>query len=751
MTCDHRPLLPSSWLLSAALLGPISTAIAEEAETRLDTITVTGQSLQAFNGIALSENEAQAATLYEVTPEGMSLFGAQGGKNPYTMISGLPAVEAQSVDALGYANVEGGQKGLRVRGEVTAHGANGTVEGLPLTGVSPGPGYLWLFDKENMASVTLIQGPVPPDNFELFSAFGALDTRIRWPEAETGGEISLSAGSNAFRRGFIRADSGLFGSGTRFFVSGSSASADKWRGAGKTPDQDHNLSLGVSQEIGNLTLRLYAAHNDMSQYSYRPLDYTQASDLDNFRSYDYSTDPADRANDYKHNRQAFDSDVVLAEFDLRLNDHTTLSIKPFHSREEGYYLSAISNTLVRKWLIDHEREGITAEIQTKIGDTDLKAGYLHYKLEPPGPPTAWKLYNADASGNLSFSNWMLLAKVTEKHAFNSVYAKASHEFGPLSLEGGTRYVRETLPSIEAYDTSGVGDFTYEEALAASSGVVDNRSAVGGDRELWLPYLSASLRLNDQARLKLAAGRTMGSPAISVWQQYQSKFSAFNAAGVTAQDVVDKIRPSTSDGLDLGLRLTFDQGYLEPTLYYAKFHHKAVSFYDPVVNLAYPQNVGEGHQAGAQLAAGWHFDDHWNLFSALSYTQAVFDKEILTAGGATLDVVGKQLPDVPEWMANLGLKWQSGDYQVSPVIRYVGSRYADSAHTEQVSAYTTLDLHAGYEHKLSQGSIGVKLGVTNLLDEGYIGQIKASDVQSSGAYNYFPGAPRTFVASLNFRF
>ena len=55
-------------------------------------------------------------------------------------LADLPGVKITPVDAYGLNNMQGGQKGMRVRGEVSTHGVSGTVEGLALNGPGPGPG-----------------------------------------------------------------------------------------------------------------------------------------------------------------------------------------------------------------------------------------------------------------------------------------------------------------------------------------------------------------------------------------------------------------------------------------------------------------------------------------------------------------------------------------------------------------------------------------------------------------------------------
>ncbi|MDO6748889.1 TonB-dependent receptor, partial [Gilvimarinus sp. 1_MG-2023] len=80
-------------------------------------------------------------------------------------------------------------------------------------------------------------------------------------------------------------------------------------------------------------------------------------------------------------------------------------------------------------------------------------------------------------------------------------------------------------------------------------------------------------------------------------------------------------------------------------------------------------------------------------------------------------------------------------------RYVGQRYADSGHEESVPGYARVDMGAGYQLPLASGDLSVDVNVVNLTDKRYIGRINASDVQSTGSYTYYSGAPRSYLMTL----
>lgn len=740
-------------LLAALTLGWAPQA---HADATLDTVVVPASAVPSPSP-GPDVDRSRDATIYTLDRDALDTRAAPGGSNPYLSVADMPSVQAPAVDAWGLVNIEGSFKGLRVRGENTSHGGNGTIDGIPLTGINPGPGYQWMFDNENIAGVSLAQGPIPPDRIDFFNTAGALDSQLLWPQASRQGRVSLGLGSDSFQRLFGRFDSGRSESGTALFVSASSTSADKWRGSGESPDHLRKVSMAVDQHLGALDARLMLVHSEMAQDSYRPLNHAQASDLSSYRKVDYATVsnavPAQAIYYQGYNHQAFISSAAIAELSYRFNDVTTLTIKPFYAEEEGSYWSGMANNnKVREWSMDHDWYGLVTELATRIQDTGLKLGYWWESLDPPGPPTRWKLYNTHADGTLSFSNWALLAKTVDRQKFESVYAVTDRQLGALRVELGARQVQVSLPGIDAYNTLGVGDVSFEEAIDQSSGKVAGRSAKGHTDGVFLPFLSLGYALDAHWSARAAIGRNIGATSLGAWPSFQSNYASFAAKGVTAQDIWDKVHPATTNAVDLSLRYETERLFFQPTLYYARHHDKDIAFYDPAVGVVYNQNVGEARAMGLQFAGGWQPVSTLRLFASASWGTQTLVENVLTAGGATLDVKGKQMPDVPRVMASLGASWQMlPGWTLSPLVHYTGKRYADSAHAEKVGSYTRVDVDLFNRTHTAWGELTTRLGVINLFDRKYIGLVTASDVQGTGSFSYYPGAPLSLMASVELGF
>jgi len=729
------------------LARPQQTLAQQASATTLAPVVIEG----AARGELQSADASTPATVYVVSPDAIGAFGPHGGANPYQMVGTLPSVLAGEIDPYGAANVTGGNKGLRVRGINATHGGNGSVDGLVLSAINPGPGYLWLFDAENLAGVSLAQGPISADRGALFGVGGVLDSQLLWAKDAFGAQASVASGSHAFRRVFGRIDSGELSSGTRFFISASDMTANKWRGNGAAPSDRTTIQGGIGQRLGPVELRLTFAQGNESQNAYRPLSWTQTQNLATYRGYDFdpklSTTAAQRQNWYAFNRQSFTDSATIAEADWHIDEVSLLTIKGFVFSEKGSSFDAQTNGMVRQWLMDHDSFGGALDYSTRLGATTLKAGAWLSQLEPPGPPTAWKMYRPGADGSLAFASWSLLNKPTSDHRFDAVYAQAQHSFGPVELTAGLREWRERLPGIDAYGTTGLGDTDAATAFAQSSGRIAARSVTGRSFRLALPFAGLAWDIDSTLQLRLAAGKSAGAPAFDAWQIAQNNAAAFAAAGVTAQQIWDAVRPETATSVDLGLRWHSGAWSVEPTVYRSEFRHKSVAFRDPRVNLAYSQNVGEGHTDGVQLAAAWTADSAFTAFGSASFNRAVFDKNLVTATGATLAVRDMQLPDTPRWLATLGGRWTREGWSVAPMVHAVGSRYGDSLHTEPVGAFWTADLQVGRSVVVSGKRLTATLTLANLLDRRYVGLITSGDQSGSGALSYYPGPSRTAIARL----
>lgn len=702
---------------------------------------------------AVAPDAERGFTASTVSAQGVSTFGGPAQTNPYRAIDLLPSVNLSGTDAYGLT-VD--QNFLRIRG-ISAYTFSNlamTVNGIPST-INVGNGGMGnLWDLENVESVSLIRGAIPADKGLGFGNLaGAMDLTLKAPARQFSTMGRVAYGSENFHKAFARIDSGEFGSGTSFFISGSDASADKWRGAG---DQNRrNVSLGLAQNLGSDgKLEIYAVHNSFERNEYRGLSYAQSQNLGTYNNLDYNTQKtgvaAQDALYYGYNRQQFDEDNVFAKLSWKFGDDTEVRLKPYWSKTEGYRYASSGSNVVRMD-IDQEQTGLVAEILTKLAGQSLTAGWWTQRIETIPPPLGQKVYSINSSGNLVFNRWGILADMG-KRDYDSPYLNLSGGSGPFKYTAGLRYLHFTLPGITSYTSTGIGDIEREAALALNPAINKSLTTDQASYNALLPSLALQWAFSPTLEGRLSAGRNVGNPWLGpLYSTYMSNVTRFQTAGISLQSLWNSLRLEKADTVDLGLSWRGERLTLAPTLYYTRFKDKQVTAYDAAVGVSYLQSGVDAHAYGAELEAVWAASSNLNLIGSLSWNVNKLDDNIVSAAGTSLASKGKQVPDTPQWLAKLGATYKQGAWSLSPMVRYVGERYGDALNTEKVAAYTVADIHSSYKFGRQGDFAWLEVGasVLNLFDKQYISTINAGqDDARPGATTYYPGAPRTWMLSLS---
>ncbi|MCR0970369.1 TonB-dependent receptor, partial [Acidithiobacillus ferrooxidans] len=90
----------------------------------------------------------------------------------------------------------------------------------------------------------------------------------------------------------------------------------------------------------------------------------------------------------------------------------------------------------------------------------------------------------------------------------------------------------------------------------------------------------------------------------------------------------------------------------------------------------------------------------------------------------------------------------------PTLQYMGSRYADTLHTQPLPGYLLANLNMGYHRRITHvGELTVNLSILNLFNRHYIGLIDSSyfSTAASGGASFYPGAPITVAGTIGLRF
>jgi len=729
------------------LLAATANAQEPSAETVVNTYTAPEITVSGKKGDLLRQITGKNSKV--LNPSQMSV---------YKTINMMPSLNQQSVDPYGLADIVNYHESFRFRGvEATAGGVPGTtvnVEGLPSTG-RPGGGAT-IFDLEDFDHINIYSGVMPANiGLGLTDVGGKIDIQIRRPEEKFGVLIKQGIGSNSFRRTFMRVDAGDLGGGIKSFVSMSNSYADKWKGEGSS--NRNNMMFGLTTPFSDrVKLETFVTYSKGDISAYRPFTYSELGTLDIY-SADYGTNPASTSY-YGYNRNQFEDWMVMANLEVRTGDHSKLNIKPYYWSDKGYYLESVSglkipgNTNfngVKRWDIDHDLKGILVEYNTKVGAADLDLGYLYHSQERPGPPTDQKLYTVSPDGSLAFNSWYILSN-TSSHELHTPFAELKYKLGDWKLAGGVKYVNYTLPTILTYNTTGIGDVSYDAALASAT-LNSTKSAQDSKTFSRLfPDVSITRNIGDNTSVRIAYGENYVTH-VDIYPYYiaQSMLASQAFYNKSFQTLWDERAMETSQNFELGMKMHGRNWSIAPTVYYDIHHNKQAVLYDNVLGAYYPMNNADAAAYGFELEAEAKPVDNLKCYGSFSWNRFHFTQDIRSdaTGNPAISVSGKQVPDAPEFMAKGMVSWKVGELTVSPITRYTSVRYGDVQHTNRIDGATLFDLDLTWTRAmLGLKSVDCSLSFINLFDKHFIGLISSSDYKTLQS-TYYPGAPFTVVASV----
>ncbi|MCI5168385.1 MAG: TonB-dependent receptor, partial [Candidatus Electrothrix sp. GM3_4] len=175
--------------LTAVALASQGNAAAEEKE--MPEVLVSGEKL-------ITPTMQASETVYtgsEITAKGIEIQGVKATTSVYGALDMLPGINVESADSNGL----GAEMGtVRVRGVKGALGAL-TVEGVPNYGGNPIGPRDYLYDMENMESISMYKGAMPGDiGTGVGSRGGSLQLKPDWPHEDFGFSFKQSVGTNAY-------------------------------------------------------------------------------------------------------------------------------------------------------------------------------------------------------------------------------------------------------------------------------------------------------------------------------------------------------------------------------------------------------------------------------------------------------------------------------------------------------------------------------------------------------------------------
>ena len=690
----------------------------------------------------------------------ITTLGTQANMNPFTIIQYSPSVNYTPADTAG-SNEPSYHDPIRIRGK-SQSGPGGVymINGMPISG-NPGGGKQML-DMENVASIDLLKGYLPPEkNIGFSSLIGKVDMNVNAPRRQTNAILSQSFGSDSFTRSYGRFDSGKM-EDVRLFGSISHLGYDKYKGDGDL--ERFNAMAGIAYTPSEMfSAEAYVIYNKDDHHNYYALSYTETQDLESFWDKDYAAARPTANNDvdyYDWNKQSFDTTAVLSTLQFRPGADDTVTIKPYYKTDKGEYWNSSVNAdpaknRVIRWRIDHDLYGGVADYTHRFSKA-LKTtlGYWYHKQQPPGPPTDRLKYKS-VGGDLVFDGYASLAK-TGYHTLQAPFAELSGSLGGFDYNVGLQYQSFEIGSLESYTfgTDLNSSRNYDTAIA--EGTLDPWASVKAKTfYTWIPSLYAGYRFDERNTLYVSYARTYGFD-VNLFPTYIKNRASFVSKNVTLQQLWNKLELETSDNIDLGYRTMVGGIALNPVLFVSFVKNKQANVYDPEYGVNYPANVGDAMGYGAEFSASGPVSESLEFIAGLSYNKYAFTQDFKSSPTTTIDTEGKQVPDAPEVLAKAALSYSVGGWMITPSVRYTSKRYGDLQNSQTVDAYTLFDLDVAYriDGFLGSKSAVFRLSGTNLTDEKYIATIISADnvlATTGTSSTYMTGAPMQLFGSLTVNF
>jgi len=744
-------MLLQVFLCIVLFLSFIIPSLAEAEEAALPEVVVTGEKIV----VPTKQTGETVYTGIEVTSKGIELSGERGKTSVYEAISILPGVVFESPDA---NNLATEQSNIRIRGVRGYLGAM-TVEGIPNYGGNPMGPRAYIYDLENFDSIAVYKGAVPGDlGTGVGNRGGAIELRPLWAQKQIGLKLSQSIGSFEYKRTYMRFDSGeIKPTDTRFSISYSFTGQDKWKGPGDIGPRN-NFNLTLVQPIGkNIEIKIWGNFNEIKHYKYRSLTYNQTKDLDKYYRLDFNESLTGNTSQdylyYEYNWERHKNRDLYGFITVKLTDYLKLTLKPYISKEDAKIRDGSPNIQnkpgVQERTRDIERKGVIVEFALDLNTLKATAGY-HYEIADMKIYT--ENYWINANRTLTYRGYGIFA-TTGKTYVNSPYLKIAGTIDRFNWQAGIKYFKFEDSDSEGYVTQYPGGIP---TLVRASDL--DRKARTYD--IWLPTAGVSYSLNENIEPYLSYGRNFirpyaYMPLVSLYNRLRPQFQA---AGITLNDLFEGYNIERSDNIDLGVRIRKDFIEVTPTLFFSKHKNLLTTITDPRVTdpstgkpVNYQQNIGKAKGYGFELPVSVFISDWLTFYLNPTYNHLTYDGNI-TYSGKTLSTDGKQVVDVPRWTATSGLIFKYKDFEFIPQMRYIGKRYGDCEHKEEIASYAVFDLKLNYiKEKIGMlKTMKISLELDNIFNKKYVSVINAMDDAVSGT-TYSVGAPFTMRGSISFAF
>ncbi|MFZ4873588.1 TonB-dependent receptor [Janthinobacterium sp. Mn2066] len=725
------------------------------------------QALACYAHAAAPEGEGEGAAaaapmqVVEVTGQGQSrqvqnitradLQKAIPGTSPLLTLEKLPGVSFQSADPFG--SYEWSTR-FSIRGFNQSQ-LGFTLDGVPLGDMSysnnNGLHISRAISSENIGRVAVSQGAGALSTASTSNLGGTVQFFTLDPSDTMGATASQTLGSDSTSRTFVRVDSGLLSTGTKFYLSGTRMRSEKWKGDGPQ-DQDQFNSKFV-HTFGDNKLSGFYNYSSRSEVDYQDLSLDMVKRLgynwDNYAPdwqravnaakgiYTGGVNSMDDA--YYLGRGLRKDNLGGLSLDLQLTPAAVMKTTIYHHDNKGqghWYTpytpsSATVPISIRTTEYSIGRDGVTSDLTWEVANHTINAGF----------------WGERSLHTLTRNFYAVTDGTYQDHFLSNPFATGfKQDFTTTTRQF---YLQDTMSLLNDKLSLNFG-FKSPKVSIESVNLVGTRAAGNIEaKKAFLPQAGITYRLNKDDELFTSFSRNMRAYQPGITGPFSQTQQAFD---LTAS----QLKPETSTTIDLGMRFKRDAVQGSIAVYYADFKDRQLGIATCAGIVGCPSviaNVGKVETSGLEALAVWKLSREVSWFNSFTYNSSKY-KSNYVDNGTVVAVAGKDVVDAPRVMFNTELSYENAAWFTRLGGKFTDKRYYTYTNDASVPSFWTSSLSAGYKFK-NVGAfkdVSVQLNVSNLFDKQYFSTIgtngfAASDPNGTLA-TLLAGAPRQLFLTVS---
>ena len=673
------------------------------------------------------------------------------GSSPLKALEKLPGVSFQSADPFGAYEWS---TRISIRGFNQSQ-LGFTLDDIPLGDMSYGNNnglhISRAISSENTGNLSVSQGAGALGTASTSNLGGTVQFTSLDPADQMGATLAQTIGSDRTSRTFVRLDSGVLSSGTKFYLSGTRQRADKWKGAG-AQNQDQFNSRFVHR-FGDNTLSGFYNYSTRDETDYQDLSLDMIKRLgynwDNYQPdwqravnaakgiYTGGVNNIDDA--YYLGRGLRKDSLGGLALDLKLSASTSLKTSIYHHSNEGqghWYTpytasSAAVPISIRTTEYSIGRDGLVTDLNWEFGSHSVSAGF-------------W----GERSLHTLTRNFYAVTgpEDTDHFLSNPTSTGYKQDFTTTTTQF---YVQDAIRLADQLKLN-VGFKSPKVTIDATNLVATASRAAGSitASKSFLPQLGLNYTMSRDAELFASAAQNMRAYQPGVTGPFSQSQSAFNQS--TAN-----LKPETSVTVDLGMRYKHDALQASVAVYHADFSDRLLNVATCSGIVGCPStfvNVGKVATSGLEAVAVWKFTRELSWFNSFTFNDSKYKSDYLDKG-KIVAVSGKQVVDAPRTMFDTEVAYENADWFARLGAKYTDKRYYTYLNDGVVPAYTVATLSTGYKFR-SLGALKdltLQLTISNLFDKQHLSTIGSNGFVASDPSGQFAtmlnGAPRQAFLTL----